>query len=79
MSTQPNNPTPELALEKHYTVFEVAERWSLSHMTVRRLFENEPGVLVFGSDETRWGRKRKTMRIPESVVSRVHQKRSAAR
>jgi hypothetical protein len=63
------------ALERHYTVFELAEKWGLSHMTIRRLFENEPGVLVFGSNETRYGRKRTTMRIPESVAIRVHQSR----
>lgn len=72
-------PEPTLALEKHYTVLEVASIWSISHMTVRRMFENEPGVLVFGSDETRYGRKRKTMRIPESVMVRVHEQRSSAR
>lgn len=65
-----------VAEEKHYTVFEIAEIWGVSHMTIRRLFENEPGVLVFGSPETRYGRKRTTMRIPHSVLERVHEKRS---
>lgn len=67
------------ALEKHYTVFEVAEMWGVSHMTIRRMFEKEPGVLIFGTDETRWSRKRKSMRIPQSVVIRVHQQKSCTK
>lgn len=62
------------AFEKHLTVFEVAELWGLSHTTIRKIFESEQGVIMFGSDETRWSRKRKTMRIPESVIKRVHEK-----
>lgn len=65
----------DVAKEKHYSVFEIAEIWGLSHMTIRRLFEREPGVLIFGSEETRYGRKRTTMRIPESVMIRVHRAR----
>jgi hypothetical protein len=34
-----------LALERHYTVLEIAEMWSLSEKTVRRMFEQEDGVL----------------------------------
>jgi hypothetical protein len=67
--------TPHQALERHYTVFEIAKQWGVSHMTVRRLFEDEPDVLRFGSEETRYGRKRITIRIPESVMIRVYQKR----
>lgn len=33
----------------------------------------EPGVIEFGSDETRFKRKRKLLRVPESVLVRVHQ------
>jgi hypothetical protein len=63
------------ALEKHFTVWELAELWGFSHMTIRRIFENEPGVLIIGSEETRYGRKRTTMRIPESVAVRVHRQK----
>ncbi len=65
----------DIALERHYTVQEVAEMWNLAYNTVLKLIEDEPGVLVFGSPETRYGRKRITRRIPESVMIRVHQKR----
>lgn len=71
------NPTQHvgstIATERHYSVFEVAELWNVSPETVRRLFHNESGVLIFGSPETRYKRKRETMRIPASVVERVHE------
>jgi hypothetical protein len=55
-------------------VFEVAEMWNVSTKTIRRLFRDESGVLIFGSHETRFKRKRETMRIPASVVERVHER-----
>jgi hypothetical protein len=69
----------DIALERHYTVFELAQMWNVSHMTIRRMFESEPGVLIFGSDETRYGRRRTTMRIPESVAIRVHRDKHTRR
>jgi hypothetical protein len=73
-ATPPNggNTNLELAFEKHYTPQELAELWGVSANTVRRMFTGELGVLEFGSDETRWSRKRKVMRIPASVVLRIH-------
>jgi len=67
----------DVSVERHYTVFEIAKMWGVSHWTIRRLFEKEPGVLIFGSPETRYGGKRTTMRVPESVVIRVHRKYSS--
>ena len=65
---------PETAsMEKHFSVAQVAERWGLSEDSVRRLFEKEPGVLVIEPARSRFGRRRyRTLRIPESVVERVH-------
>jgi len=59
-------------LERHYTVAEVAAMWGLSKDTVRRMFKNEPGVLVLGGRSN--GRKRGyvTLRIPQSTLERVH-------
>ena len=34
--------------EKCFTVKEIANMWNLSCVAVRRLFLNEPGVLVLG-------------------------------
>ena len=70
-----------IALERHYSVPEVAEMWAMSQKTVRRLFENEGGVFRWGSEEvlTRNRRKRGycNLRIPESVLIRVHQRRAS--
>jgi hypothetical protein len=60
--------------EKHYSVSEVAELWDLSEDSIRRLFSRKSGVLVIGSDERLHKRKRKTLRIPESVLKRVYMK-----
>ena len=62
------------ALEKHYTVRQVAEMWSFSENTIRRLFRDEKGVIKKGSPETRFKRKRFVLSIPESVLLRVHDK-----
>lgn len=58
---------------RHYSPEEIAEMWKLSPETVRRLFENVPGVLVIGSTISQHGKRRyRTMRIPESALLRVH-------
>jgi len=64
-----------LGLERHYSVAEIAEMWGLSEKTVRRMFEEEDGVLKWGAPETRRKRGYITLRIPESVLLRVHRKR----
>ena len=55
-------------MEKHLTVQEVADQWSLSEETVRRLFRDEPGVLLIGNGTRKAGRRYKRryflMRIP---------------
>jgi hypothetical protein len=64
-----------LGLERHYSVAEISEMWALSEKTVRRMFEGEDGVLQWGSPETRRKRGYITLRIPESVLLRVHRRR----
>jgi len=64
---------PDFA-SKHFTPAEIGELWGLSPDTVRRLFEKEPGVLLIGDDSRRGKRRYLTMRIPASVVCRVHRK-----
>jgi hypothetical protein len=64
------------ALERHYSVQEIAKMWALSFNTIKRLFQDEPGVLAFGSPETRYGRQRITLRVPESVMLRVYRERT---
>lgn len=62
-----------VSAERHYTVGEIASRWNLSEDAVRRLFCNEPGVLALGNSSA--GRRKRryvTLRIPQSVLDRVH-------
>jgi hypothetical protein len=60
--------------ERHFSVAEIAATWNLSREVIRRIFEKEPGVLVIGNDSTRCKRGYHTLRIPESVMERVHRK-----
>jgi hypothetical protein len=63
----------EPSFERHFTVEELASRWSLSEEFVRKLFLDEPGVVVFWRQ--RLGRRvYRTIRIPESVAVRVHRR-----
>ena len=62
------------ALERHYRPHEVAEMWGLSVKVIREIFSSEPGVLKVDRLETRNKRGYCTMRIPESVVVRVHKR-----
>ena len=67
-----------VALERHYSVPEVAELWGISEKTVRNLFEGEEGVLRWGRPETLRKRGYYSLRIPESVLIRVHHRRQTA-
>ncbi len=69
---------PAAALETHYTVAQIAERWNISDDTVRNLFFEEPGVLRIGEASRLLGGRAKKLkrhyfilRIPESVLIRV--------
>ena len=67
-------PPPEGA-ERHFSPAEVAKLWRVSIDFVRRQFAREPGVLVFAGGAALTPAKRRrytTMRIPESVLKRVH-------
>jgi len=66
--------TADLANEKHYSIIEISKLWSLSQKTVRKMFENEPGVLEWGTLETMRKRGYRTLRVPETVLQRVHRK-----
>jgi hypothetical protein len=68
--------TPEVSrspFEQHFTPEELGTRWGLSGDTVRRLFQDEPGVLVIERAGKR-SRRYRTLRIPESVALRVHRR-----
>lgn len=61
-----------ICCEHHYTVAEIALLWNLSKDAVRRIFHNEPGVLVLRGRGLSRKRSYSTMRIPQSVLERVH-------
>jgi hypothetical protein len=63
--------------ERHYSPAELGELWNLSPDTVRRMFENEPGVLVFENPARSSSRRFRTLRIPESVAQRVYSRFSS--
>jgi len=62
--------------ERHYSVNELSVLWNLSKQTIRRLFQDEPDVVRIGEKDVRHKRSYVTLRIPESVVRRVHQRLS---
>jgi hypothetical protein len=67
-------PALELAREKHYSIIEIAELWALSEKTVRKIFEREPGVIHWSTEEKLHKRGYRTLRVPETVLHRVHRK-----
>ncbi len=60
------------AIERHFSVNEVSDLWQLSPDKIRQLFRDIPGVLRIGTRETRRRRGYITLRIPESVLQKVH-------
>jgi hypothetical protein len=64
------------AFERHFTPVELARLWKFDESTIRRMFIDEPGVLVYGRERRRDGRRDYvTLRIPESVARRVYERR----
>ena len=64
----------DLASEKHYSVIEIAKLWVLSEKTVRKIFEREPGVIHWCTEEKLHKRGYRTLRVPETILYRVHRK-----
>ena len=69
---------PATASERHYTPRDIAKLWAVSEKSVIRVFEKEPGVLVIQNSLGRNARRHRTMRIPFSVLDRVHRSREVA-
>jgi hypothetical protein len=61
------------ATERHYTPQEIAKLWNMHPDTVRPLFRNVPGVLKIIRKSTSKKRSYVSLKIPESVMMRVHQ------
>jgi hypothetical protein len=73
---KPENPALSVG-EKHFTPQELAEAWGVSIDVIRRIFRDEPGVLKIGDKNPRHKRQYLTLRIPEEVAKRVHQRLAA--
>jgi hypothetical protein len=74
-SYQNNNANPKRPFEKHHTPAEVAEIGGISVDMARDLFRGEEDVLKL---ERTGSKKYVTLRIPESVLLRVHTRMSRA-
>jgi len=61
-------------VERHYAPSEVGELWQFNVETIRRLFQDEPGVMVLQSPVKKGKRPYTTIRIPQSVLERVHKR-----
>lgn len=65
------------ATERHYTPKEIAELWQVDPCTVRRLIQDEPGVLKLGNAGSRRSKRAYiTLRVPQSVLERLHSRRT---
>jgi hypothetical protein len=64
---------PDTSFERHYSVDELASLWGMSDDFVRRLFRDEPGVVVFFK-YTPGKRTYRVLRVPESIAERVHRR-----
>jgi hypothetical protein len=58
--------------EKHYSVPEIAKLWNVSVDLVRDTFADEKGVLKWQRPATKTKRAYSLLRVPESVLVRVH-------
>lgn len=63
-----------VALERHYSAAELAERWGVCSQTIANIFGEVPGVIKYQAPTARGKRRRVTLRIPESIVIQVHKK-----
>ena len=62
------------SFQRHYSVAEISEKWGLSRDAIRRLFRDEPGVLVLRRPRKDSKRPYTTLRIPQEVMERVYQR-----
>jgi hypothetical protein len=69
---------PRFLAERYFTVKEISALWNLSRSKVRELYAVEPGVVQVGKPTRGHGSRRRrgyfTVRIPESVLRRVHRR-----
>ena len=68
------------ALQQHYTVQQLAKLWGRDECTIRRMFQDEPGVLKVSMPKLVKRRSKRApkvfLSIPASVAVRVHDRQS---
>jgi hypothetical protein len=62
-----------------YTPHELAELWQLSEQSIRRLFQDRPGVLKIGESNRKGKRGYVTLRIPSAIVEELFWERSRSK
>ena len=62
--------------EQHLSPRTLAELWGYSEDTIRRWFEDVPGVLKCGVDGSRGKHRKMTIRIPRTVAERIYRERT---
>lgn len=65
---------PATIFERHFSPRTLAELWGYSEDTILRWAEHEEGVLRCGSEGGRGRKRKRTIRIPESVARRMYEK-----
>jgi hypothetical protein len=68
----PEEKNPSVALDRHFSIAQIARQWGVSCDTVRRHFERVPGVLRLGHTENKTKRRYVTVRVPERIVRAQH-------
>lgn len=68
---------PIPALEPHFTIRQLAILWGLSYSTVWRMFRDMHVPDMSTRKTSLTSRPYQVLRIPASVVARVHEQRSA--
>jgi hypothetical protein len=61
-----------------FTPKELSVLWQLSENSIRRLFQDEPGIFTLGRTNSKGKRTYCTLRIPEHVALMVWRKRGGA-
>ena len=75
-ASAPHNGTAPPPFSRHYSVQELAQIWRLDPNSIRRVFQDVPGVLKLGKSNPRGKRGYVTLRIPASVAERVYRERT---
>lgn len=65
--------------EEHFSPKQLGKIWGVSPDTIRRIFRDEPGVVVYESPHGKDKRPYTSIRIPASVARRIHEKLSVKR